>query len=84
MKNDNENEFNNLVLKPPPSLSSLFNQFNNVPQTNDHEDPKNGVTCKYYDLDEVQSMKIPIKNSCLSLFHINTCSLNKNFEDLDN
>ena len=30
-----------------------------VPQTNDHEDPKNGVTCKYYDLDEVQSMKIP-------------------------
>ena len=84
MKNDNENEFNNLALKPRPSLSSLFNQFNNVRQTNDHEDPKNGVTCKYYDLDEVQSMKIPIKNSCLSLFHISTCSLNKNFEDLDN
>ena len=28
-------------------------------------------------------MKIPNKNSCLSLFHINTCSLNKNFEDLE-
>ena len=27
-------------------------------------------------------MKIPNKNSCLSLFHINTCSLNKSFEDL--
>ena len=27
-------------------------------------------------------MKIPNKNSCLSLFHINTYSLNKNFEDL--
>ena len=28
-------------------------------------------------------MKIPNKNSCISLFHINTCSLNKNFEDLE-
>ena len=28
-------------------------------------------------------MKIPNKSSCLSLFHINTCSLNKNFEDLE-
>ena len=28
-------------------------------------------------------MKIPYKNSCLSLFHINTCSLNKAFEDLE-
>ena len=28
-------------------------------------------------------MKIPNKNSCLSLFHINNCSLNKNFENLE-
>ena len=28
-------------------------------------------------------MKIPNKNSCLSLFHINTCSLDKNFEHLE-
>ena len=28
-------------------------------------------------------MKIPNKNSCLSLFHINTCSLNKNFINLE-
>ena len=33
MKNDNEHEFNNRVLKLPPSLSSLFNRFNNIPQT---------------------------------------------------
>ena len=75
MKNDKKIEFNNLVLKPPPSLSSLFNQFNTIPQTNDHKDPENVVKCKYYDLEEVQSMKIPNKNSCLSLFHINTYSL---------
>ena len=77
MKNDNEIEFNNLVLKPPPSLSSLFNQFNNIPQAHDHKNPENAVRCKYYDLEEVQSMKISNKNSCLSLFHINTCPLNK-------
>ena len=28
-------------------------------------------------------MKIPNKNICLSLFHINSCSLDKNFEDLE-
>ena len=83
MKNDNKTEFNNLVLKSPPSLSSLFNQFNNIPQTHDHKDPGNVVRCKYYGLEEVQSMKISNKNSCLSLFHIHTCSLNKNFEDLE-
>ena len=82
MKNHNKIKFSNLVLKPPPSLSSLFNQFNSIPQTYDHKDPENVVWCKYHDLGEVQSMKIPNKNSCLSLFHINTCSLNKNFEHL--
>ena len=32
MKNDTEIEFKNLVLKPPLSLSSLFDQFTNIPQ----------------------------------------------------
>ena len=82
MKNDNKIEFSNLVLKPP-CLSSLFNQFHNLPQTHDHKDPENVVRCKYYDLEEVQSMKIPNKNSCFSQFHIKTCSLNKSFEDLE-
>ena len=75
MKNDKKIEFNNLVLKPPPSLSSFFNQFNNIPQTHDHKDPENVVRCKFYDLKEVQSMKIPNEDSCLSAFDINTCSL---------
>ena len=83
MKNDNEIEFNNLVLKPLPSLSSLFNQFNNIPKAHDHKEPENVVRCKYYDLEKVQLMKIPNKNSCLSLFHINNCSLNKNFDNLE-
>ena len=79
----NENEFNSLVLKPPLSLSSLFNQLNNISQTHDHKYPENVIRCKYHDLEEVQSMKIHNKNSCLSLFNINSCFLNKNFEDLE-
>ena len=67
IKNENENELNNLVLKPPTSLSSLFNQFNNIPHTHDQKDPENGIRCKYYDLEEIQSMKILNKNSYLSL-----------------
>ena len=82
-KNDNKTEYNSLVLKSPPSLNSLINQFNNTPQIHNHKDPENVLRCKYYDLEEVQSMKIPNKNSCLSLFHINTCSLNKNFGGLE-
>ena len=61
MKKDNKIEFFNLVLKPPPSLSLLFNQFNNIPQTHDHKDPVNIVRCKYYDLEEVLPIKIPNK-----------------------
>ena len=81
MKNNSEIEFNNLFLKPPPSLGSLFNQFNNTSQTY-HKDPEYVVRCKY-DLKQVQSMKISNNNSCLSLFHINTCSLIKKIEDLE-
>ena len=83
MKYDNKIEFNNLVLKPPLSLSSLFNQFDNIPQTHDHRDTENVVRCKYFDVEEVQSTKIPNKNSFLSLFHTNTCSLNKISEYLE-
>ena len=83
MKNNSNIEFINLVLKLLPSLSSLFKQFNDIPKTHDHKDLENVARCKYYDLEEVQSMKFHNKNSCPSLFHINTCSLNKSFEDLE-
>ena len=48
----------NLVLKPPPNLKSLFNQFNNSSQIHDFKDPEIVVNCKYYNLEEVQTMKI--------------------------
>ena len=45
IKNTNENESNSLVLNPP-SLSLLFNHFNNISQTHHHKDPETIVRCK--------------------------------------
>ena len=72
-----------LLLKPPPDLTLLFNQFNNAIPEN-RSDPENVIQSKYYDIDELQKLKIPNKENSLSLFHINSCSLNKNFEELQN
>ena len=69
-KDNDEDNSSNLVLKPPPNLNSLFNQFNNSSQFHDFKDPENVVKCKYYNLEEVQTMKIPNKKSSLSLFQL--------------
>ena len=45
-------------------------------------DPEKIASSKYYDIDEMHKIEIPYKNKSLSLFHINACSLNKNFDDL--
>ena len=37
---------------------------------------------KYYDTDQIQTLKFPNKHKYLALFHIKACSLNKNFDDL--
>ena len=34
------------------------------------------------DNEEMHNNEIPHKNKSLSIFHINACSLNKNFDDL--
>ena len=62
-----------LSLKPPSDLAPLYNQFNNTSPEKNY-DPENVVNSKYYDID---------KQTSLALFHINACSLNKNFDDLD-
>ena len=81
--NESKNSNSSLILKPPPDLALLFNQFNNaIPENNN--DPENVIQSKYYDIDELQQLKIPNKEKSLSLFHINSCSLNKNFEELQN
>ena len=59
-----------LFLNPPPDLALRFNQFNNAIPEN-HSDPENVIQSKYYDIDELQKLKIPNKENSLSLFHIN-------------
>ena len=72
-----------LLLKPPPDLALFFNQFNNAIPEN-HSDPENVIQSKYYDIDELQKLKTPNKENSLSLFHINSSSLNTNFEEHQN
>ena len=42
------------------------------------------IQSKYYYIDELQQMKISNKEKSLSFSHINSCSLNKNFEEFQN
>ena len=69
---------------------SNFHNNNKTCQTNiynnaspaDNTDPENVVQSKCYDINELQTMKIPNKDKSLALFHINACSLKKNFNEL--
>ena len=56
---------------------------NNTASPEDITDPINAVQSKYYDTDELQTIKISNKDKSLALFHINACSLNKNFNELE-
>ena len=71
-KSDNDNE-SLLSLKPPSDLALLYNQFNN-PSPEKNNDPENVVNSKYYDIDQIQTLKFPNKRKSLALFHINVCS----------
>ena len=63
-------------------MALLYNQFNNTfPEKNN--DSTNVVNSKHYNNDQIQTLKFPNKNKSLALFHINACSLNKNFDDLE-
>ena len=79
---DLENDHNSsLSLKSFSNLELLVNQFNNATPENSN-DPEKVCSSKYYDIEEMHNIQIPHKNKSLSLFHINACSPNKNFDDL--
>ena len=67
-------------------MNQFVNQFNmSSPPDNvnsENTDPENPVSSKYYDIEELQNLKTTNKSKSLSLFHINACSLSKNFDDL--
>ena len=71
-----------LLLNPSPKVTNLVNQFNNntiIDGNNNAAD--NFIHSKYFDIDEIQKLKILNKEKCLSLFHVNACSLSKNFDE---
>ena len=72
-----------LLLKPSENLKLLVNQFNNNASPEDNTDPENIAQSKYYDIHELKTMKVPNKDKSLALFHINACSLNKTFNELE-
>ena len=79
---DLENDHNkSLSLKTSSNLGLLVHQFNNVTLENSNDSEKI-CSSKYYDIEEMQNIEIPHKNKSLFLFHINACSLNKTFDDL--
>ena len=78
---DLENDHNSsLSSQPSLNLEFLVNQFNNATPENSN-DPEKISSSKYYEIEEMHNIEIPHKNKSLSLFHINACSLNKNFDD---
>ena len=77
---DLENDHNSSLSLKPLNLELLVNQFNNATPENSNEPEKS--SSKYYDIEEIHNIEIPHKNKLLSLFHINVCSFNKNFNDL--
>ena len=78
-KYSNDNSI--LKLNPSPNLKLLFNQFNELTAESNKKNPENFINCRNLDIDKVQKMKI--EPNSLFLFHISSCSLNKNFEDLE-
>ena len=77
---DLENDHaSSLSLKPSSNLELLVNQFSNATPGNSN-DPEKISSTKYYDIEEMHNIEIPHNNKSLSLFHINACSLKKNFD----
>ena len=71
----NLNSVSTLALKQPANQSQLFNQCNNITENHTNRDPESDEKCRYYDIEEIQTLNIPSKSKFSSMFHINTCSL---------
>ena len=79
LKLDNMNSLSKLVLKQPANLSQIFNQFNNT--TENHTKILIMLRNANIMTEKKFRLKIPNKNKSFSMFHVNACSLGKNFDD---
>ena len=60
----------------------MISPFINTNRENDNTDFENILSSEYFDIEHIQKLKIPKQRKTLSLFHLNTCGLIKNFDDL--
>lgn len=60
----------------------MHNQFESTSPEKNH-DSENVVNSKYYNTDQIVTLKFQHKHKCFASFHINKCSLNTNFDDID-
>ena len=65
-----------------PWVHAKCNNLNYHATPENNNDPEKVCSSKYYDIEEVANIEIPHKNKSLSLSHLNACSLNKRFDDL--
>ena len=70
-----------LSLKLSPNLQLFVNQFKNASPDNSN-DPEKIISLDIMMLKKCITLKYLTKKKSLSLFHINACSLNKTFDDL--
>ena len=71
-----------LVLNSQENLTKLFNEFNNL-SADQKNNSENIINCIYLDIDEIQTLNKLNNKRTLSLFHINSCFVSKNIEDLE-
>ena len=68
--------------KPTAALVNLMNQLNNFTDGK-KENQLNLPNCKYRDIGYFENLTRDFKRKALSFFHINVCSLTKNFDDFN-
>ena len=66
MSENVSNKNSSIHLMPPPNLALLFNQFNDTSEQNGN--PENVVNSRYFDIDEMQALKLYDKKNSLSFF----------------
>ena len=62
-----DNNINSLLLNPSPKLTKLVNQFNNN-TTDNNNIADNFIHSIYFDIDEIQKLKIPNKKNLSPYF----------------
>ena len=81
---NNDSNDSYLALKPPKDLSNLFSKFNNF-SSDISNTPENVINSKYYDVNQLRTLKEFTDISSVSLVHVNiySLSLSKNTDDLE-